>query len=54
MIGRANANNVDLNRDFPDLNVLAFEQNEKNNHLFDYLDHQASDSSGCRYVEVSP
>merc|ERR1712012_178963 len=33
LIGRNNANNVDLNRDFPDLNQVVYEGAEENNHL---------------------
>merc|ERR1712012_1488886 len=33
LIGRNNANNVDLNRDFPDLNQVVCEGAEENNHL---------------------
>merc|ERR1712226_35026 len=32
-IGRNNANDVDLNRDFPDLNQVVYEGAEENNHL---------------------
>ena len=47
--GRANANRVDLNRDFPDLDRLAYRLQqhhvEANNHLMDLvtgLDHLVS------------
>jgi len=33
LIGRNNANNVDLNRDFPDLNRVVYQSAEENNHL---------------------
>merc|ERR1711994_892004 len=33
LIGRNNANDVDLNRDFPDLNQVVYEGAEENNHL---------------------
>lgn len=33
LIGRNNANNVDLNRDFPDLNRVVYQGAEENNHL---------------------
>ena len=40
-LGRNNANNVDLNRDFPDLDRIAYskeeEHEEYNNHLMDYV-----------------
>jgi len=43
LIGRNNANNVDLNRDFPDLDRIAYskeeEHEEYNNHLMDYVKH---------------
>lgn len=46
LIGRANNNSVDLNRDFPDLDRLLYEDEEErivnNNHLMDQirnLDH---------------
>ena len=49
MIGRTNANNVDLNRDFPNLDRIAYsnEENhvEQNNHLLEsvkFLDHKVS------------
>merc|ERR1712051_1145791 len=47
LIGRTNANNMDLNRDFPDLDRIAYSNEEEhvaqNNHLMDsmqYLDHK--------------
>merc|ERR1712110_669250 len=47
LIGRTNANNVDLNRDFPNLDRIAYSNEEEhvaqNNHLMDsmqYLDHK--------------
>jgi len=47
IIGRTNANNVDLNRDFPNLDRIAYSNEERhvsqNNHLMDsiqYLDHK--------------
>ena len=49
LIGRTNANNVDLNRDFPNLDRIAYsnEENhvEQNNHLLEsvkFLDHKVS------------
>lgn len=43
MIGRTNANNMDLNRDFPDLDRIAYsneeEHQEYNNHLMDFVKH---------------
>ena len=43
MIGRTNANNVDLNRDFPDLDRIVYSsegtQREYNNHLMEYVKH---------------
>merc|ERR1712184_117980 len=33
LIGRNNANDIDLNRDFPDLNQVVYEGAEENNHL---------------------
>jgi len=33
LIGRSNANDIDLNRDFPDLNQVVYEGAEENNHL---------------------
>merc|ERR1739838_222206 len=33
LLGRNNANDVDLNRDFPDLDQLVYEGAEENNHL---------------------
>ncbi len=44
LIGRANANNVDLNRDFPDLDRIVYSHaTRQNNHLMDFvksLDHK--------------
>ena len=42
LIGRTNANGVDLNRDFPDLDNLAYHSDGKTDHLFNLnaLDHQ--------------
>lgn len=41
MIGRTNNNSVDLNRNFPDLDRIVFdneeESNEKNNHLLEQV-----------------
>lgn len=41
MIGRSNANGVDLNRDFPDLDKIMFGNEEyqvnHNNHLMDFI-----------------
>ena len=49
LIGRTNANNVDLNRDFPNLDRIAYSNEEnhmaQNNHLLEsvkYLDHKVS------------
>ena len=43
-MGRANANNVDLNRDFPDLDRIVYSRaTAQNNHLMDFvktLDHR--------------
>ena len=43
MIGRANNNSVDLNRDFPDLDRLLYTDEEEravqNNHLMDQISH---------------
>jgi hypothetical protein len=43
LIGRNNANNMDLNRDFPDLDRIAYsneeEHQEYNNHLMDFVKH---------------
>jgi len=43
LIGRTNANNVDLNRDFPDLDRIVYSsegtQREYNNHLMEYVKH---------------
>merc|ERR1712223_2242895 len=43
LIGRTNANNMDLNRDFPDLDRIAYsneeEHQEYNNHLMVYVKH---------------
>merc|ERR1711899_568775 len=43
LIGRTNANNMDLNRDFPDLDRIAYsneeEHQEYNNHLMDFVKH---------------
>lgn len=42
LLGRANFNGVDLNRDFPDLDLLAYKSGDKADHLFteETLDHQ--------------
>ncbi|KAI1291850.1 Carboxypeptidase E [Halotydeus destructor] len=42
LAGRSNANNVDLNRDFPDLNQIAYMAGDETDHLFtrETLDHQ--------------
>lgn len=49
MIGRANANNVDLNRDFPDLDKIVFSNEDGvNNHILDYvskMDHKVIDTT---------
>lgn len=39
--GRTNANGIDLNRDFPDLDSLAYQSGDRTDHLFSskYLDH---------------
>jgi murein tripeptide amidase MpaA len=46
LTGRANANNVDLNRDFPDLDRIVYSNDESvNNHLMDlvkHLDHKVT------------
>merc|ERR1712062_216042 len=43
LIGRTNANNVDLNRDFPNLDRIAYSNEEHhqnlNNHLMEYVQH---------------
>jgi len=43
LIGRTNANNVDLNRDFPDLDRIVYSsedrESEYNNHLMEYVKH---------------
>jgi hypothetical protein len=40
LTGRANANNVDLNRDFPDLDRIVYSNDEAvNNHLMDLVKH---------------
>ena len=43
MIGRTNANNVDLNRDFPNLDRIVYSNEEHhrnlNNHLMEYVQH---------------
>merc|ERR1711981_721090 len=43
LIGRTNANNVDLNRDFPDLDRIVYSgeetHSEYNNHLMEYVKH---------------
>merc|ERR1711994_1093320 len=43
LIGCTNANNMDLNRDFPDLDRIAYsneeEHQEYNNHLMDFVKH---------------
>jgi carboxypeptidase E/carboxypeptidase D len=43
LIGRANNNSVDLNRDFPDLDRLLYSEEEertvRNNHLMDQIRH---------------
>ena len=52
LLGRTNANNVDLNRDFPNLDRIAFGNEEhhisQNNHLLEkikFLDHKVSISA---------
>lgn len=42
IIGRNNANGVDLNRDFPNLDAIAHRSEGKTDHLFNFtlLDHQ--------------
>lgn len=57
LIGRANNNSVDLNRDFPDLDRLLYAEEDepivRNNHLMDqirHLDHPVwSQLLGCRW-----
>merc|ERR1711936_925968 len=43
LVGRNNANNMDLNRDFPDLDRIAYSNEEQhqeyNNHLMDFVKH---------------
>merc|ERR1711976_603252 len=43
LIGRTNANNVDLNRDFPNLDRIVYSYEEQhqnlNNHLMEYVQH---------------
>merc|ERR1711976_395698 len=43
LIGRTNANNVDLNRDFPNLDRIVYSsedrESEYNNHLMEYVKH---------------
>ena len=43
LIGRTNANNMDLNRDFPDLDRIVYSNEEEhrayNNHLMDSVQH---------------
>ena len=43
LIGRTNANNVDLNRDFPNLDRIVYSNEEHhqnlNNHLMEYVQH---------------
>lgn len=61
LLGRENANNVDLNRDFPDLDRIVYsrEEGDKNNHLMDVvkgLDHrvQPETESVMKFVMEHP
>lgn len=41
LLGRSNQNGVDINRDFPDLDVIAYQDNTVKDHLFsrEAIDH---------------
>ncbi len=41
MMGRSNANNVDLNRNFPNLDEFMYEYNHYANHRNNHLDIEA-------------
>jgi len=57
LIGRTNANNVDLNRDFPNLDRIAYSNEEnhlaQNNHLLEaikFLDHKIHHGISVRHL----
>ena len=54
LLGRENANNVDLNRDFPDLDRIVYANGEEgaNHHLLDALDGRL-DHKVSKYYRVS-
>ena len=51
LTGRANANNVDLNRDFPDLDRIVYSNDESvNNHLMDFIKHLDHKVPSLRFI----
>ncbi|XP_002738033.1 carboxypeptidase E-like [Saccoglossus kowalevskii] len=57
--GRANANGIDLNRDFPDLDTVEFENPENNNHIsmaLNKIGHQLQPETKVmmRWIDENP